>query len=391
MMQRISLIVSAIFCLLLIAGCNVGVAPGEIDGSFPDSGRADSGGGGEDAGHDAGTDTGFDVGVDGGEDAGDVGWIDASTDAGTDAGPPDSGPDSGPPDAGPPGKWVQIKKADPDAGYVGRESPAGTSHYGKLWFSGGIDKDSTTMDDVWSSTDGVKWDLVKANDGAGFPSRGMHCMVSHASKLWVIAGSYSQVVVASDVYSSVDGVSWTMVKPDDESSFPKRGYHGCASFNGRLWVIGGGTVDSSGNLPYLNDVWSSADGATWKLESNAPFSPRDLFAVAVFNGRLWVIGGATENGFDGEVWSSPDGVSWKLEKPNGTGFEPRMMHTAVVYGGYLWVLDGGQKYSTFGDVWTSWNGGDWELQITSDGSTPPKRSRAMSMALGDRVYLFGGV
>ena len=43
-----------------------------------------------------------------------------------------------------------------------------------------------------------------------------------------------------------------------------------------------------------NDVWSSADGKEWKLETaKAPWSPRAYHAAVVHAGKLWVSGAGT--------------------------------------------------------------------------------------------------
>jgi hypothetical protein len=71
-----------------------------------------------------------------------------------------------------------------------------------------------------------------------------------------------------------------------------------------MWVIGGyGTTQ-----PYpRNDVWYSTNGATWtQATAAAAFTARFKHDSAVFNNKIWVIGG-TDNSSNNlnDVWYSP--------------------------------------------------------------------------------------
>ncbi len=97
----------------------------------------------------------------------------------------------------------------------------------------------------------------------------------------------------------------------------RRARHGVATLGGKLWVIGGQSMQkglgasTSINLLYLNDVWSSPDGAEWAVATaNAPWSPRAGLSVVVHEGtsppRLFALGGAGLEGFSdvyhNDVW-----------------------------------------------------------------------------------------
>ena len=58
-----------------------------------------------------------------------------------------------------------------------------------------------------------------------------------------------------DVYSSTDGVRWSQVT--SAAGWSARYLAGCVVFNNKLWVFGGNTGS------FANDVWSSPDGLTW--------------------------------------------------------------------------------------------------------------------------------
>ena len=81
-----------------------------------------------------------------------------------------------------------------------------------------------------------------------------------------------------------------------------------AEFNGKLWVLGGAGGASATYA--LGDVWSSADGINWTLATSSPgWSARSGHATVVFANRMWVLGG-NDGAANAEVWSSADGVNW---------------------------------------------------------------------------------
>lgn len=86
-------------------------------------------------------------------------------------------------------------------------------------------------------------------------------------------------------------------------------------FNERLWLIAG-RIDESLNQEYpvelgynSNEVWSSVDGLTWKLEvANAAFPPMSCPEVFVFQDTLWLVD--TTDDLATKLWSSSNGINW---------------------------------------------------------------------------------
>jgi hypothetical protein len=103
------------------------------------------------------------------------------------------------------------------------------------------------------------------------------------------------------------GANWTEVTAT--TPWRPRNMYGAVVFNGQMWVLGGAQAESS----YLNDVWSSPDGTNWtEVTAAAPWSARNDLAAVVFNGQMWVLGGAhtkRQQHFN-DVWSSSDGTNW---------------------------------------------------------------------------------
>jgi hypothetical protein len=122
--------------------------------------------------------------------------------------------------------------------------------------------------------------------------------VSFRGRLWVIGGgTYDTLDIPtrtfrSDVWSSSDGVTWQLETPD---AFPARQYHNVAVFRDRLWVIGG--WDGVANR---NDVWFSADGRSWEEVPNTPWLSRHATSVYVHRDHLWIVTGSN---LAADVWS----------------------------------------------------------------------------------------
>ena len=149
-------------------------------------------------------------------------------------------------------------------------------------------------------------------------------------------------------------------------------------------------------------------GYVWqKVTLNAPFAPRDGLGVLSFQNRLWVIGGwnpMDKTNFpkvcNNEVWSSVNGVSWRLESPNTFGFlsfDPLKhwegRHTAgyVVFRDRMWVIGGDANQGYYlTDIWSSSNGRIWEKM--ADGKDVPWAPRVLfhTVVFKERIYVMGG-
>jgi hypothetical protein len=179
------------------------------------------------------------------------------------------------------------------------------------------------------------------------------------------------------------------VRATEKAPWRPRDSCGEVVLNGRMWLIGG-WFQSFEDPP--RDVWSSADGADWKLEARAiDYKHTDLPMTLAFKGRMWIMGGwhggrLKHASATNEVWSSADGVTWRQET-KAAGWSPRLAAAAVVFKDKMWVLGGVQKYY-FGDdsdlrsdVWSSADGKTW-TQVTEKApwspTTAPRRTAASS-------------
>lgn len=260
--------------------------------------------------------------------------------------------------------------------WSGRVCTTATEFNNRLWVVGGVG--SYGNDDVWSTADGITWDLE--TDNAGWPSRYLHTTVVFNGKLWVIAGAEDMGPTKSDIWSSPDGVNWTL--ETSSAPFGARYGHTSLVFNNRIWVIAGGNDTS-----ILRDVWSSADGATWTQHATPQWDKRWLHTSAVFNGRMWVVAGQknTLNAYN-DVWYSTDGDNWTLAVSGG---KSRQAHAMVVHNNQLVVAcgqPGGFSSSPYTDVLASSDGVNWTVKTNS---APAKSSHSLASFHG-KLWLLGG-
>lgn len=241
--------------------------------------------------------------------------------------------------------------------------------------------------------DGPDW--VKEG-AAEWKARDSQGEVVYKDRLWIFGGWYNSFEAPPrDVWSSADGKSWKLVSTDApwlHSDLPMS-----IAFKNKMWMMGGWY---NGRLPghsASNMVWSSKDGAKWdKVTAAAGWSPRIAAALVEFKGRMWILGG-TENYYFGDakslkndVWSSADGRTWTRATANA-GWAPRAYHQAVVHAGKIWVFGGGNyvpEYGAYNDVWSSEDGVTW-TEVTRSAPWPP-RIWFSAAVYREYMWVFGG-
>jgi hypothetical protein len=173
---------------------------------------------------------------------------------------------------------------------------------------------------TWTSADGTAWtqraDCPVTQSGAWWGSSvgpvppGM----TDGEELWTIGSQTGADLSPSAVCSTRDGDAWTVL-----NAAPPWGPLSGASaavFQGSLWVLGGAVEQSDESFQLTEAVYSSSDGgSTWTQAADPPWRPRwwPTNVAAVFDERLWVVGGWT---FDfptqpiDDAWFTRDGESW---------------------------------------------------------------------------------
>ena len=244
---------------------------------------------------------------------------------------------------------------DPERDWEGRHYAGYGVHDGNMWIVGGDANQKHYQGDVWTSGDGVNWQWVNKDVTPPFMPRAFWHTVMFDGAIWVMGGQTMPGFVAdvpeaffNDVWRSGDGVHWEKI-PTVGAMWAPRGFIGGAAVHrGRMWVMGGGTYDTptTPERKFFNDVWSSADGVHWTCHvQHAPWKPRSMHEVAVWDDALWVMEG-TQPGNSADVWYSSDGEHW-TELP-GTPWKPRHAASVFVHDDALWMVAGNNMES---DVW----------------------------------------
>lgn len=197
------------------------------------------------------------------------------------------------------------------------------------------------------------------------------------------------------------------------ANFKRRDGLGALTFKGKMWLLGGwNPSDSDGHNEFQvnpipenqtsfpgpdgdsQEVWSSTNGKDWVFVTNAPWEQRHMAGWAVFQDKMWVIGGDSNNQhFQNDVWWSNDGKTWvKIEPPTEFGWKNRILHHVEVFKNKLWLM-GGQRSAGpgdyYNDVWSSEDGIMWKLE-TQHAAWSPRGAVTGSAVFKDKMWLIGG-
>ncbi len=165
----------------------------------------------------------------------------------------------------------------------------------------------------------------------------------------------------------------------------RRYRHASVVFDGKLWVIGGAT----------NDVWSSEDGACWlRVTDSAPWAPRFGHASVVFKDKIWVIGGGDwAHGGKNDVWSTENVADW-TEVLSAAPWPVSSALTAVVFDDKMWVIgffatdDSTATTTLFNAVWSSEDGISW-IEVNNQPAWAPRVGYRLVVHEG-QLWVIGG-
>jgi hypothetical protein len=354
--------------------------------------------------------------------------------------------------------WTQATSNGP---FAARSRQSLVGFKGRLWLIGGQDINGAPIQDIWSSSDGVNWTqeivslpfdaryvtvfddrLVAAttrgiwvsDDGTNWSELTVDTgydradgLTVHQDKLWVMNLSADAKL---EPWWSTDGSSWTreaaeqsfetryefgLASYDDRlfmlggiklfgarfddhwyledgqwhaaslgANLPLRQHQAAVAFDGKLWQIGG-----FGNNGEFNDVYSSSDGMTWIRETAAAeFSARSDHAVVAFDGRLWLYGGAEPSAFPSDAWSSSNGVTW-TDETDDPMLATRIDPGVIVFDSKVWMLGGRSSadLSYLDEAWYSIDGTTWTEATTSNF---PERADMGLLVHDGRLWAIGG-
>ncbi len=242
--------------------------------------------------------------------------------------------------------------------------------------------------DVWYSGNGSNW--APTTEEAAFPARHKHASAVYRGRMWIAGGDdvattglFDQM---NDVWYSKDGKIWKQATAN--AAFSSRYDHTLTTFKGALWVIGGRSYDGVSGTADHADVWKSFNGKDWFLvDGNAPFGGRGGHTTLVHKKKLWVISGASIDGWKNDVWYSSDGITWTEATANAT-FSPRSNHQTVSDGKRMWLTAGRFGANYFDDIWCSFNGSNWTKVIPSQEF--PGRHEHSSLRFKNKLWIING-
>ena len=328
------------------------------------------------------------------------------------------------------GRSWQQESTDASQLFTERQDTQVVEFNGKLWMTGGYHyvnlwpnpSLSEYYADIWSSEDGIHWDL-ETNE-APFSPRSNHQMVVANGALWLTGGYTSRDGTRDNKYwRSEDGINWqdkglapsfgynkdallsvlpgeqvgddrlvlaergnvyiadvNGVFPTERSAYTNgfQGYGDMLEFNGVLYLVDG----------YQKKVSKSVDGLVWEQVALAKPMTQLLYTTPlVFKNKMWLFAGRANNEpVAVYAHSSVDGASWEIETDDAE-FAERYGMSATTFNNQLIAAGGniGGHYKS--DVWQSADGIEWDqLKAHVSGAGNPFYGNAEMIEFDNKLW-----
>jgi N-acetylneuraminic acid mutarotase len=204
--------------------------------------------------------------------------------------------------------WTEVTS---DAEWMGRREAIDWVYDDAMWIMNGQNATGSVPAHIYKSTDGETWTKTYAATGLG-PTGASSCV--HSDMLFYSGGFFSGLTYTGLVIYSADGTSITVGGKAHDAYWGRRSEHQMVSFGGDLYLIGGKQQTTFPNTEYKNDVWKSEDdGDTWaNILDDAPWSARGRHAAWIFDDRIWIGGGQSgSTSYLNDIWYSEDGITWR--------------------------------------------------------------------------------
>lgn len=250
---------------------------------------------------------------------------------------------------------------------------------GTIFIAGEDDSSFNLKNDVWKSTDGgATWTNI-TNNTAWSPRRTFG-FASFDNRIWVIGGDNSTGFTDVWYSNATDGATWTLANATAFTGGQE--VVQALTHNSALWAF-----RSFGGSVY--QVWNSTDGIAWELVSTTqPWEASEHPTFESFGGFIYMIGGNNFGASSG-VWRSSDGVTW--ENVTTASFTPRFQHASIVFNGRLWVTGGRDPIgsSLIEDVQYTTDGGNWTT-VALDNGYEARLNHEMAVSRNNHLLIVGG-
>ena len=220
---------------------------------------------------------------------------------------------------------------------------------------------------------------------------------------------------AADLLTATAGpVEYEWQNVTMKAAFAPRDGAGALTYRGRMWLLGGWNPISTHRafFPRIcnNEVWSSEDGLSWKLEKPNTFLDRSFDPKSDWEGRhtagyvvhadrMWIVGGDVNQGhYQFDVWNSDDGKKWQLvNADHPVPWGPRALHYTVAHRGKIWII-GGQTVPQFSpaeelfyrDIWNSADGVKWDKVQAVEPFWAQRGMIGGSAVFLGKIWILGG-
>lgn len=185
----------------------------------------------------------------------------------------------------------------------------------------------STVATLATTTDGEIWSLGPAESAALFDTSDVEDVIEGGDGLLAVGQSPGgQSVPTAAVFTSVDGLSWRRVTPQNVD-FDEKVMRSVLRVGDQFVAVGGDYSDTR-----LMTAWTSPDGITWTRSPRpddpvaAEFGSMTAEAITTEGGKIWAAGRDFDAARDREqtlpaIWSSEDGRLWSrvdIEEVRGT-------------------------------------------------------------------------
>lgn len=189
--------------------------------------------------------------------------------------------------------------------------------------------------------------------------------------LGTLTGNIEHYTLTSAIHKTSDMKNWEVLA--DTSNLPRRFFYHPFVFDNKIWIIGGGTENEQ-----FSDIWNSSDGIYWtKRAENLPFGKRQESQFVFFKGKIFML--------NNDVWSSIDAIHWAKEADRFVK-EDIFGYSCVVYDNKIWLLGCNRNNLFRSETLVSSDGKTW----TSQSAPWSPRGGTTSCIYKNKIYMTGG-